>query len=85
MGNQMSEMLTGAATVGRRDVLTLLSEAAKRALSSTIEREGATVQGPAVAVQELQMAGYAGPKRGITRAGLIARDRIVEAMYAEMF
>lgn len=74
----------GAATVGK-NAADMLSEAARRALGNTPAREGATVDAPAVAVQELQLAGYVGAKRGLTRAGLILRDRIVEAFYEEMF
>lgn len=76
---------TGAAVTVGKNAADMLSEAARRALSNTPPREGAVVDAPAVTVQELQMARYVGPQRGLTRAGLIVRDRIVEAMFEEMF
>lgn len=78
-------MLSGTATIGRSGADVLSQNARKALLDAGRSREGATVQGPAAAVQELQLAGYAGARRGLTRAGAIMRERVVEAMERELF
>lgn len=75
----------GAAVVGRGGAQMLSGGARKALLDAGQSREGAIAQGPAPAVQELQLAGYAGRGRGLTRAGVIMRERVLEAMYEEAF
>lgn len=77
--------MMGTATVRRTGVDVLSAAARKALLDAGVSREGAVVQGPAGAVQELQLAGYAGRVRGLTRAGVLMRERVIEAMYAEAF
>lgn len=72
----MSGMQTGTAAIRGPRVLELSEQG-----RSAVLGQGVT----ATAAQELILAGLVGQKRGLTRAGVIQRELLLETMMRELF
>lgn len=83
----MSGMQTGTAAIRGPRVLELSEQGRSALLSTGANREGAVLgRGvAATAAQELILAGLVGQKRGLTRAGVIQRELLLETMMRELF
>ena len=68
-------------------MITISVDASTALLSAEAPREGARLTGAVseTVYAELSRAGLVGEKRGLTRRGVILRDRLREALYADAF
>lgn len=68
-------------------MIVISREAKKALLSAEAGREGAQITGVVgeATYAELAAAGLIGPKRGLTRSGVIKRDRLREALFEAAF